>query len=138
MRRDLALVVGAGVLALGLLAASLVVYAWPDTPSPASAPAPIGSADLATQGRALVLAKGCGGCHTIPGLPGATGQVGPNLRGVATRDHIAGGAVPNNGPDDLQRWLLDPPALKPGTAMPKLGLTDNEAASIAAYLETLQ
>ena len=31
--------------------------------------------------RAAVLKAGCGGCHTIPGVPGAAGLVGPNLGG---------------------------------------------------------
>jgi cytochrome c1 len=38
----------------------------------------------------------------------------------------------------MQRWILDPPSVKPGTAMPKLGLTDDEAGTIVAYLETLR
>ena len=46
--------------------------------------------------------------------------------------------MPNNGPDDLKRWILNPPAVKPGTAMPNLGLTDDEATKIVAYLETLK
>lgn len=82
--------------------------------------------------------KGCGGCHTIPGVPGANASVGPNLAGVASRKTIAGAAVPNNGPDDLKRWILNPPAVKPGTAMPNLGLTDDEATTIVAFLETLR
>jgi cytochrome c1 len=92
----------------------------------------------AQQGQQLLAQKGCGGCHTVPGVAGATGNIGPNLAGVASRTTIAGGAVPNNGPADLQRWILDPPAVKPGTQMPKLGLTDQEAQQIVAYLETLQ
>ena len=51
---------------------------------------------------------------------------------------IAGGAVPNNGPDDLKAWIMDPPAKKPGTQMPKLGLTDEEATRITTFLETLK
>jgi cytochrome c len=84
-----------------------------------------------------ILQRGCGSCHTIPNIPGATGTIGPALAGVGQRNPIAGGAVPNNGPDDLAKWILDPPSLKPGTAMPKLGLTPDEAAAVAAYLETL-
>ena len=64
--------------------------------------------------------------------------VGPSLAGVASRKTIAGGAVPNNGPDDVKRWIINPPALKPGTIMPNLGLTDDEATKIVAYLETLK
>jgi cytochrome c1 len=33
---------------------------------------------------------------------------------------------------------MDPPALKPGTAMPKVPMTDDEATKIVAYLETLK
>ena len=51
---------------------------------------------------------------------------------------IAGGAVPNNGPDDLKRWIMNPPALKPGTIMPNTGLTDAEATTVVAFLETLK
>ncbi|MGI9146770.1 MAG: c-type cytochrome [Chloroflexota bacterium] len=92
----------------------------------------------AADGAQIIAGKPCVGCHTIPGIPGATGQVGPNLAGVAGRPKIAGGAVPNAGPDDLTKWILNPPALKPGTAMPNVGLTDDEATKIVAYLETLK
>src|SRR5919198_874176 len=100
--------------------------------SPAASPSP--AAGGADAGKELVAAKGCGGCHTIPGCATCTGAVGPNLAGVASRNKIAGGAVDNNGPEDLKKWILDPPAAKPGTAMPKLGLSDDEATKIAAYL----
>ncbi|MGI9148707.1 MAG: c-type cytochrome, partial [Chloroflexota bacterium] len=89
-------------------------------------------------GQTLIAQKGCGACHTIPGVPGANGAIGPNLAGVASRTRIAGGAVPNAGSDDLKKWIMNPSALKPGTAMPTLGLTDTEATSIVAYLETLK
>jgi cytochrome c len=126
-----------------LAAACLVLLSAcaPANPSTSSAPSgggPTLSAAQAQQAQQLIAQKGCGACHTIPGVPGATGNIGPNLAGVASRTTIAGGVVPNNGPDDLQRWLLDPPAVKPGTAMPKLGLTDDEARTIVAYLETLR
>ena len=101
-----------------------------------AAPAPAGADPAA--GAALIQQKGCGACHTIPGIPGATGTIGPNLAGVASRTRIAAGAVPNNGPDDLKKWIMNPPALKPGTAMPNLGLSDDDATRIVAYLETLK
>ena len=41
-------------------------------------------------------------------------------------------------PDDLAKWILDPPSLKPNTAMPKLGLSPDEAAAAAAYLYSIQ
>jgi cytochrome c oxidase subunit II len=105
--------------------------------APAAAAAPAAGAAPA-DGAALIQQKGCGACHVIAGIPGATGTIGPNLAGVASRNRIAAGAVPNNGPDDLKKWISDPPALKPGTAMPNLGLSDDEATKIVAYLETLK
>jgi cytochrome c1 len=92
----------------------------------------------AAEGQMLIASLPCVGCHTIPGIPGANGTVGPNLGGVASRPTIAGGAVPNNGPDDLKKWILNPPADKPGTIMPNLGLTDDQATKIVAYLELLK
>ena len=107
-------------------------------PAAAAAGPEIAPGSPAAEGKALIASKQCGGCHTIPGVAGATGTVGPNLAGVASRTKIAGGAVDNNGPDDLKKWIMDPPAEKPGTAMPKLGLSDDEASKIVAYLETLK
>ncbi len=125
-----------------LSAAVLVIVAVACAPSQpqasAGAPATKSMSAAAQQGQQLMAQKGCGGCHMVPGVAGATGNIGPSLAGVASRTTIAGGAVPNNGPADLQRWILDPPAVKPGTQMPKLGLTDQEAQQIVAYLETLQ
>jgi mono/diheme cytochrome c family protein len=89
----------------------------------------------------VVLARGCGGCHNIPNIPGATGTIGPALGGptpIGERNPIAGGVVPNTSQEDLAKWLLDPPALKPGTAMPKLGLSADEAANAAAFLYTIK
>jgi cytochrome c oxidase subunit 2 len=110
----------------------------PGAPAPANPPVPAPGGANPADGAALIQQKGCGGCHTIPGIAGANGTVGPNLGGVASRNRIAGGAVPNNGPDDLKRWIMNPPGLKPGTIMPNLGLTDDEATKIVAFLETLK
>jgi cytochrome c2 len=96
-------------------------------------PAPGVQGDPAV-GRQLILEKGCGGCHTLSGVPGATGVTGPNLTNIALRPTLAGESIPNS-PEMLQRWLLDPPALKPGTAMPNLGLSQQEAADLVAFLE---
>lgn len=102
-------------------------------PGPSSVPAD----PTAAAGQSLIGQKGCGTCHTIPGVPGANGVIGPSLAGVASRTTLAD-SVPNNGPDDLKRWIMNPAALKPGTSMPNLGLGDDEATKIVAYLETLK
>ena len=88
------------------------------------------------QGRALVAAVECGVCHVIPGIPGADGIVGPTLEGFASRQYI-GGIVPNE-PAILVRWVQDPPAIAPNTAMPSLALTGEQARHVAAYLYTLR
>ena len=99
------------------------------------------------QGVQVILQRGCGSCHTIPNIPGASGTIGPNLGAhddvppLSGRNMIAtypSGTVPNNSVDDLAKWILDPPSLKPGTAMPKLGLSQDEATAAAAYLYSLQ
>lgn len=93
------------------------------------------------QGVKYVLQFGCGSCHTVPNVPGASGTIGPNLGGatpIGQRNPIAGGAVPNASPADLAAWIQDPPALKPGTGMPKLNLSADQAAAVAAYLYTIQ
>src|SRR6185436_3424679 len=85
-------------------------------PPPAAAAGPaVAPGSPAEEGQHLIAAKPCVGCHVIPGVPGATGTVGPNLTGVASRTKIAGGAVDNKGPDDLKAWILNPAGKKPGT-----------------------
>jgi len=80
----------------------------------------------------LIDRYGCGSCHTIPGIAGANATVGPALEGIAGRVYIAG--VLTNTPDHLVRWIQDPKAVDPLTAMPVLGVREQEARDIAAYL----
>lgn len=77
----------------------------------------------------------CVACHTIPGLTGSDTRVGPPLQGLARRTLIAG-RLPNSE-DNLVRWLRSPQQVKPGTAMPDLGVTEEHARSMARYLATL-
>ncbi|MCD0505870.1 c-type cytochrome [Bordetella petrii] len=62
--------------------------------------------------------------------------MGPSLRQLGNRAYLGG--VVANTPDNLVRWLLDPPAMAPHTAMPKVGLSVAEARDVAAYLLTLR
>lgn len=86
----------------------------------------------AGRGRQAMMKHGCGGCHEIPGVPGAGGQVGPGLAGFGQRMYIAG-QLPNT-PEHLMAWLQDPPKHAPGTAMPDLGVTEPESRDMAAFL----
>lgn len=87
-------------------------------------------------GKAAIRRYGCGACHTIPGIPGAQGIVGPPLIKIARRAYLAG-LLPNT-PDNMVRWLKNPPEVDPSTAMPVMGLTEAEARHISAYLYTLK
>jgi cytochrome c1 len=98
----------------------------------ASPPPTGGSAEI---GRDTIEAHGCAACHDIPGTRGPEGNVGPSLAGFANRSFIAG-ELPNT-PANLIRWVLDPHALRPRTAMPNTQLTPEEARDVAAYLYTL-
>lgn len=86
-------------------------------------------------GRRLVLAYDCGACHTIEGVLSARGIVGPKLEQFAQRTVLAG--VVANVPRNLVPWLMDPPAINPGTAMPAMGIDEAQARDIAAFLYTL-
>lgn len=87
-------------------------------------------------GRDLTKRYGCAGCHTIPGVPGAQGKVGPTLDGFAARVYIGG--VITNTPDNLIQWIEDPHSIDPKSAMPATGISRAEARHVAAYLYTLQ
>jgi cytochrome c len=87
------------------------------------------------KGKAAIYQHGCASCHTIPGIRGANALVGPPLTQIGGRTYIAG--VLTNTPDNMVRWLQDPPAVDPKTAMPNLHLTDNESRDIATFLFTL-
>jgi cytochrome c len=88
------------------------------------------------RGPEIMRKYGCQTCHTIPGVDGANGLVGPPLAGIASRSYI-GGVLPN-APDNMLRWIRDPKAVDPLTAMPNTGVTPSDARHIAAYLYTLK
>lgn len=89
----------------------------------------------AAHGKERLRARGCAACHEVPDIDEPGGHVGPSLDGFARRSFIAG-RVPNT-PAYLVRWLRDPHEIDPHTAMPELGLTEEEARDVAAYLYTL-
>lgn len=88
------------------------------------------------RGAQLIRAYGCGTCHRIPGVTGADGTVGPPLEHLAKRAYI-GGVLPNKR-SEMVRWLVNPQAVDPRTAMPNVGLDEGMAHDIAAYLGTLE
>jgi cytochrome c2 len=90
----------------------------------------------AARGRQLAAQYQCGRCHAIPGVASARGTLAVSLASFGRRSYIAG-HVPNTD-ELLQRWLVDPPALVPGTTMPAMGVTPADARDLAAYLRSLR
>ncbi len=90
----------------------------------------------ADRGPAAINRYGCGSCHNIPGIHTARGLAAPSLTSFSKRAFIAG-EVPNN-PENLITWITVPQSIEPGTAMPNLGVLDEDARDIAAYLYTLK
>ncbi len=88
------------------------------------------------RGKTAISRYGCGTCHTIPGIRGADALVGPPLTQMASRSYIAG-VLPNT-PENMVRWIENPPQVDRLTAMPNLGVTDPDARDIAGYLYTLK
>jgi cytochrome c len=94
----------------------------------------IGDAN-ARRGREAILRHGCGACHVIPGVPSARGRVGPKLEDFRNQMYISG--VLMNTPENLTAWLRNPRDIDQRTAMPDLGISQEEADDIAAYLYTV-
>ena len=88
------------------------------------------------RGKADIDKYGCTACHSIPGIAGPKGMVGPSLDHLASRQFIAG-KFPNN-PETLIKWLQNPATFDPNTAMPNMGVSEPDSRDIAAYLYTLK
>ncbi len=95
---------------------------WPPEPDlkvSAAAAAPVPEAEVPPA--PAMYAAVCSACHAIGGQGGA---VGPALDTIGQRMDEA----------QLVAWLTDPQAIRPGTAMPKIPLSEAERNEIAAYL----
>lgn len=90
----------------------------------------------AARGKQLLAQFQCGACHSIPGVEAARSTAGPPLDRFGRASYVAG-RFPNY-PEPLVRWIVDPPAMKPGTPMPALGVSEQDARHMAAYLYTLR
>ncbi|QGW81948.1 c-type cytochrome [Variovorax paradoxus] len=88
------------------------------------------------RGRQLLAQYQCGSCHAIPDVQAARGRMGPTLAAFGRRSYIAG-HVPN-GPEHLERWIVAPGSLVPGTLMPAMGVSPDDARAMAAYLLSLE
>lgn len=87
-------------------------------------------------GRNEIRKYGCNTCHEISGIPGPRGLIGPPLDGIGQRYYIAG-ELPNT-PNNLILWIQHPRQVESHTAMPEMGVTEQDSRDIAAYLYTLR
>lgn len=127
-----------------LALASIVVAALgcgTDAPSHASSVAGGTGAGAASTGdpaigRQLVDQYACLACHQVPGFEGPQGSLGPSLAGIGSRPTI-GGRVPNSAAT-LTTFLQNPQAVDPQNRMMSVGVSEEDARHIAAFLFTLQ
>lgn len=98
---------------------------YPATPVLAMrTPPTVASAASVDDGRPLVFNQMCVPCHSVGGRGGA---VGPALDGVADRLDA----------EFFPRWLHEPNAVRPGTRMPRLPLTEDQISDLSTWLQTL-
>jgi cytochrome c len=124
------------VLMAMVAVSALTACAWQGSVAPSragQARIPGGDADRGWQ---IIQEYGCISCHTIPGVPRANATVGPPLDLWAERHYIAGQVT--NTPENLIFFLRYPEQVSPGTAMPNMGVTEQDACDMGAYLYTLQ
>lgn len=120
---------GKAVLATVMaLSASSVVLACKDPVQTRYEP----SDTAKSRGLAAIEKVGCGSCHEIPGVEWPKGRLGPSLKGFDDVGLIAG-QLPNQ-PGVLAAFIRNAPAIKPGSPMPPMPLSEAEAQDIASYL----
>jgi len=88
------------------------------------------------RGQAKIIEYGCVACHDLPDRRGTRPHIGPPLGGFRQREYI-GGMLENKG-DNLIAFIRNPRAVVPHGAMPNLGVKEQDARDIAAYLYTLE
>jgi cytochrome c1 len=87
-------------------------------------------------GRYAMQQHACTTCHLIPGMVGGASHVGPPLHGIARRTFLAG-RLPNTR-ENMVRWIRDPKSVSPATLMPDLGVSEQHARDMVAYLYSVE
>lgn len=87
-------------------------------------------------GRQIFEHTACINCHTVSGTP-ADGRFGPDLTHLMSRTTIAAGAAQNT-PENLRLWIQNPDAIKPGSLMPAMKLSDADLEAVVTYMKTLR
>ena len=90
----------------------------------------------ASAGKRVFETTACINCHAVSGTV-ANGRFGPDLTHLMSRKTLGSGAAENT-PDNLRLWIQNPDAIKPGSLMPAMKLSDADLDAVTAYLETLR
>lgn len=91
---------------------------------------------LIARGKEVFNSSACVYCHTVRGSSPASGEIGPDLTHLASRETIAAGILENNR-GNLAGWVVDPQHIKPGNLMPAVNLSAEELQALLAYLMSL-
>jgi cytochrome c oxidase subunit II len=92
--------------------------------------------DAVAEGRRIFESTACVNCHAVTGTI-ADGHFGPDLTHLMSRDTIASGAASNTA-ENLRAWIQNPDAIKPGSLMPAMQLSEKDMDALTAYLLTLR
>jgi len=87
-------------------------------------------------GKRVFESTACINCHAINGTV-ANGRFGPDLTHLVSRTTIAAGAALNT-PENLRLWIQNPDAIKRGSLMPAMKLSESDLDALVGYLETLR
>ena len=90
----------------------------------------------ANAGKRVFESNACMNCHAVAGTA-ADGRFGPDLTHLMSRTTIAAGAAENTH-NNLRLWIQDPSAIKPGSLMPAMKLSDGDLDAVVNYMETLR
>ncbi|MDG4877236.1 c-type cytochrome [Mesorhizobium sp. WSM4935] len=137
MRSDLARLLGGVIVGVVLLVIAIAATLWIDRRERVRHESDVATGGVGARAIPIMTTNGCSGCHTIPGVPGAQGQVGPRLDGSLAGRVYIGGVLANN-PENLIRWIRSAREINPRTAMPSTRITEQQARDIAAYLYALR
>jgi cytochrome c oxidase subunit II len=96
------------------------------------------NSEEARRGRELFRSLACSGCHTIRGLTGGKFPGAPDLTNVASKPSIVGGLLSPVNEENMRRWISNPPAVKPTTLMPNLGLSEQQVTDLVNFLLILK
>lgn len=91
-------------------------------------PAPTPENQAIRRGQQIFLGSACVYCHTVRGT-NASGQLGPDLTHVASRQTLAAGVLPNNR-GSLAGWIVNPQHIKPGNLMPPTALNGDDLQAL--------